>query len=63
MALLEYILRTATDAAPHHPGFQTQPLYVVLNLVSPLILGILLAWVTKLLEKALNRLLGDKRRP
>jgi hypothetical protein len=61
MALLEYILRTATDAAPHHPGFQTQPLYVVLNLAAPLILGILLAWVTKLIEKGLNCLLRDKR--
>jgi hypothetical protein len=61
MALLEYILRTATDAAPHHPGFQTQPLYVVLNLATPLILGIVLAWVTKLIEKGLNCLLRDKR--
>jgi hypothetical protein len=61
MGVLETILKAATDAAPHHPGFQTQPLYILLNLVSPLVVGILLAWVTKLIEKGLNHLLGDKR--
>ena len=61
MDVLEYILKTATDAAPHQPGFQTQSLYIILNLVSPLILGTLLAWVTKLMEKGLNHLLGNKR--
>jgi hypothetical protein len=61
MGVLDYILKTATDAAPHHPGFQTQPLYIVLNLVSPLIIGIFLAWVTKGIEKGLNFLLGDRR--
>jgi hypothetical protein len=61
MGVLDYILKTAIDAAPQHPGFQAQSLYFVFNLVSPLIIGILLAWVTKLVEKGLNQLLRDKR--
>jgi hypothetical protein len=61
MGVLETILKTATDAAPNHPGFQAQSLYIVFNLVGPLILGIILAWVTKLIERGLNQLLGNKR--
>jgi hypothetical protein len=61
MGVLDYILKTAIDAAPQHPGFQAQSLYIIFNLVSPLILGILLARVTKLIEKGLNQLLGNKR--
>ena len=61
MGILEYVLKTATDAAPQHPGFQTQPMYILLNLAIPILLGILLASVTKLLEKGLTRLLGEKR--
>jgi hypothetical protein len=61
MGVMEYVIKTAVDAAPQHPGFQAQPLYILLNLVLPIILGIALAWITKLIEKALNRLLGEKR--
>jgi len=58
---LDFILKAAVDAAPQHPGFQAQSLYIIFNLVSPLVLGILLAWVTKLIEKGMNHLLGNKR--
>jgi hypothetical protein len=61
MGIIEYVLKTAADAAPEHPGFQTQPMYIILNLAIPIILGILLASVTKLIEKGLTRLLGDRR--
>ncbi len=60
MGVLEYVLKTATDAAPAHPGFQTQSMYIILNLAVPIILGIILASVTKLLEKGLIRLLGER---
>ena len=58
---MDFILKAAVDAAPQHPGFQAQSLYIIFNLVSPLVLGILLAWVTKLIEKGMNHLLGNKR--
>ena len=60
MGVLEYVLKTATDAAPEHPGFQTQPLYILLNLAIPIILGLLLASITKLIEKGLTRFLGER---
>jgi hypothetical protein len=61
MGVLEYLTKLAVDAAPHHPGFQTHPLYVVLNLTLPVLLGIVLAWITRFMEKGLARLLGEKR--
>ena len=61
MEALETLIKMATGAAPQKPGFQIQPLYVVLNLALPLLLGIPLAWITKLIEKGLTRLLGERR--
>jgi len=60
MGVLEYVLKTATDAAPENPGFQTQPMYILLNLAIPIILGILLASINKLIEKGLTRFLGER---
>ena len=61
MGALEYLIKFAVDSAPHHPGFQTHPVYLFLNLTLPLFLGLVLAWVTRLMEKGLNRLMGEKR--
>jgi hypothetical protein len=61
MDVLDFILKAAIDAAPQQPGFQAQSLYIIFNLISPLVLGILLAWVTRLIEKGMNHLLGNKR--
>jgi hypothetical protein len=61
MGTLEFVIKSALDAAPHHPGFQTRLLYIVLNLTIPLLLGIVLAWITRFIEKGLNLLLGVKR--
>jgi hypothetical protein len=61
MDVLDFILKAAIDADPQHPGFQAQSRYIIFNLFCPLILGILLAWVTKLIEKGMNHLLGNKR--
>ena len=60
MGVLEYLIKTALDAAPQHPGFQAHPLYILLNLAIPIILGIVLAWITRFIEKGVNRLLGEK---
>ena len=60
MGVLEYLISTAVDAAPQHPGFQAHPLYIILNLSIPIILGVGLAWLTRIMEKGLNRLLGEK---
>ncbi len=61
MGALEYTIKMITDAAPQQPGFQTKPLYILLNLVIPIIIGILLTWITKLMEKGLTLLLGERR--
>ena len=61
MKALETLIRMVTDAAPQTPGLQMDPRYILLNLALPILLGFPLAWTTKLLEKALNRLLGEKR--
>jgi hypothetical protein len=61
MGVLEYLIKMALDAAPQHPGFQTQILYILLNLALPIMLGIVLAWITRFMEKGLLRLLGEKR--
>lgn len=60
MGALETLIKIATDAAPQTPGFQIHPLYILLNLALPILLGFPLAWITKLLEKGLNRLLGER---
>jgi len=61
MGVLDFILKAAINAAPQQPGFQAQSLYIVFNLISPLILGVVLAWVTKLVEKGMYHLLGNKQ--
>jgi hypothetical protein len=61
MGVLEYVIKLAVDAAPDHPGFQTHPLYIILNLTIPIMLGIILAWITRFIEKGLAQLLGEKR--
>jgi hypothetical protein len=61
MGFFEYMISTAVKAAPQHPGFENQVLYLVLNLTVPIVLGIGLTWITRLIEKSLIRLLGDKR--
>jgi hypothetical protein len=61
MGTLEYLIKLVVSAAPQHPGSQARPLYILLNLAIPIILGILLSWITQYIEKGLNRLLGEKR--
>lgn len=61
MGILKYLVNMAVDAAPHHPGFQTQALYILLNLAIPIMLGIVLAWITRFMEKGLLGLLGENR--
>lgn len=61
MGALDYLIKLAVNAAPHHPGFQTHSLYIVLNLTLPILLGMGLAWITRFMEKGLTRLLGEKR--
>jgi hypothetical protein len=60
MTLLEILLKKAVEAAPQPPGFQTHPIYIVLNLSIPVVLGIFLVWVTKGIEKGLTRLSRGK---
>ena len=61
MGAIETLIKMITDAAPQKPGLQIPPLYILFNLALPVLIGIPLAWITKLIEKGLTRLLGDKR--
>jgi hypothetical protein len=54
-------IKMVIDAAPHQPGVQTNLLYILFNLAIPITLGFLLTWITKLLEKGLTLLLGERR--
>jgi hypothetical protein len=61
MGLLEEAIKAVIAAAPQRPGNQISTLYLLLNVVLPIILGVLLTWVTKLIEKALTLLIGARR--
>lgn len=61
MGALDFVLKIVTDAAPEQPGFQASPTYILLNLAVPLILGILLTWITQLIEKGLVHFFGERR--
>jgi hypothetical protein len=54
MSFLEYLLKIAADADPMKRGFQAQPLYTFLNIAVPVILGILLGSLMKIIEKMLR---------
>jgi hypothetical protein len=54
MSLFEYLLTVATDADPMERGFQAKPMYIFLNMVVPVILGILLGGLLKMIEKMLR---------
>jgi hypothetical protein len=54
MRFLEYLLRIAADADPIKRGFQAKLMYIFLNIVVPVILGILLGSLMKIIEKMLR---------
>ncbi len=54
MRSFEYLLRIAVDADPMKRGFQAQPLYLFLSIAVPVILGILLGSLMKIIEKMLR---------
>lgn len=54
MTLLEYLLSIAADADPVEKGFQAQPMYIFLGIVIPVVLGILLGSLIKMIEKVLR---------
>jgi hypothetical protein len=61
MGALEYLSNIAVDTARQEPGFQAHPLYVFLNLLIPVLIGLLLSWIVKFVEKGMNLLLGERR--
>ncbi len=54
MRSFEYLLRIAADADPMKRGFQAEPMYLFLNIAVPVILGILLGSLIKIIEKILR---------
>jgi hypothetical protein len=54
MSPFEYLLRLAVDADPIKRGFQAKPMYIFFNIVVPVILGILLGSLMKIIEKMLR---------
>jgi hypothetical protein len=59
--LIDNLLKLIIDAAPTHSGWRPSYSYLLMNLFLPVLLGLILAWVTKLIEKGLTGLLGEKR--
>ncbi len=48
-------LKIAVDAHPVGAGFQAQPMYIFLNIAVPVILGVILGFLSKALERMLRR--------
>jgi hypothetical protein len=48
------IARISQDAAPDHPGFQAQAIYVALNLLLPLAAGAAVVFALRKLEALLG---------
>ena len=61
MDLINTLLKLILDAAPLHPGWRPPFSCLLMNLFLPVLLGLILAWVTRLVEKGLISLLGGKR--
>ena len=61
MILPKDLLALLLHAAPSAPGRETPLPYLLLNLFLPLLLGTILAWLTRWLEKGLLRLMREKR--
>ena len=53
MELFQFLARIASDGDPGQPGFQAQHFYLLLNIVVPILLGVLLVGPVKWLEKRL----------
>ncbi|MEW6186317.1 MAG: hypothetical protein AB1585_11330 [Thermodesulfobacteriota bacterium] len=60
MDLINTLLKHIIDAAPLHPGWRPPYPYLLMNLFLPVLLGLILAWLTRLIEKGLISLLGEK---
>ncbi|OGQ00086.1 MAG: hypothetical protein A2Z51_02740 [Deltaproteobacteria bacterium RBG_19FT_COMBO_52_11] len=53
MRFIEYLIGIASDGLPTQKGFQSQPLYIFLNIAIPVLIGLLMGWIIKLVEKFL----------
>lgn len=62
MDFLNFISDISLDAQPDLPGFQARPLYVLLSVVAPLIFGMLVGQILRLIETVLEDglRLGDR---
>ncbi|NSW55004.1 MAG: hypothetical protein HPY44_03240 [Armatimonadetes bacterium] len=54
MDFLKFVADISLDAQPDLPGFQARPLYVVLSVVAPLIFGMLVSQVLRVVETVLE---------
>lgn len=53
MRFIEYLIGIASDGLPTQKGFQSRPLYIFLNIAIPVLIGLLMGWIIKLVEKFL----------
>lgn len=61
MGLFRFIAQISGDALAGQPGFQAQTEYILLNLLVPILLGILLVGPVKWIEKRLAPSRGGGR--
>lgn len=54
MGFLAYISHVSADALPDAPGFQAHPLYLALSVLAPLVFGLLVSQILRILEMALD---------
>ena len=55
MGSLESWLKIAANADPLQRGFQAQPMYIFLNIAVPAILGVIVGFLSKILERMIRR--------
>jgi hypothetical protein len=61
MRSFEYLWRMGSDADPGQRGFHADPLYLLLNLAVPLLLGVLLGTVIKIVERMVRMKRGKRK--
>jgi hypothetical protein len=55
VGFVESWLKIAVDGDPVRHGFQAHPMYIFLNIAVPAILGVILGFLSKALERMIRR--------
>jgi len=60
MDLWSILSKLASDGDPRQPGFQAQGWYLIINIILPILTGVILIGPVKWIEKIFNRGRGGR---